>query len=228
MEVYLDDVVRAIPEAAEAPTFVGLAGTITTVAAVELGLQTYDREKVHHFVLSKAAAEDVFRTLATEPFEDRIDEPRPRTRAGRRDRRRHVHPRDDHAARSASPSAWCPRPTSSTAWPSPARAGRRPSDPVARPRYDAADGRSGARTSVPPLTDRVLMGPGPCNPYPEVALAMGRPMLGHLDPEFIELLDDTNARLREVFRTANQLTFPISAHRFGGNGGGVRQRHRAR
>jgi alanine-glyoxylate transaminase / serine-glyoxylate transaminase / serine-pyruvate transaminase len=62
-----------------------------------------------------------------------------------------------------------------------------------------------------PLTDRVLMGPGPCNPYPEVALAMARPMLGHLDPEFIELLDDTNARLREVFRTANQLTFPISA-----------------
>ncbi len=55
------------------------------------------------------------------------------------------------------------------------------------------------------------MGPGPSNPYPEVALAMGRPMLGHLDPEFIELLDDTNARLREVFRTANQLTFPISA-----------------
>ena len=59
------------PKSAEAPTFVGLAGTITTVAAVELGLQTYDREKVHHFVLSKAAAEDVFRTLATEPFDER-------------------------------------------------------------------------------------------------------------------------------------------------------------
>lgn len=62
-----------------------------------------------------------------------------------------------------------------------------------------------------PLTDRLLMGPGPSNPYPEVALAMSRPVLGHLDPEFIALLDDTNARLREVFRTANQLTFPISA-----------------
>lgn len=62
-----------------------------------------------------------------------------------------------------------------------------------------------------PLTDRVLMGPGPCNPYPEVVLAMGRPMLGHLDPEFITLLDETNERLREVFRTDNPLTFPISA-----------------
>jgi len=60
------------------------------------------------------------------------------------------------------------------------------------------------------LSDRVLMGPGPSNPYPDVMLAMGRPMLGHLDPEFIELLDDTNERLRQVFRTANRLTFPIS------------------
>jgi exopolyphosphatase/guanosine-5'-triphosphate,3'-diphosphate pyrophosphatase len=75
VEVFIDDVVRAIPEAAAAPTFVGLAGTITTVAAVELGLQTYDREKVHHFLLSKAAAEDVFRTLATESFEDRVTNP---------------------------------------------------------------------------------------------------------------------------------------------------------
>jgi exopolyphosphatase/guanosine-5'-triphosphate,3'-diphosphate pyrophosphatase len=75
VEVFIDDVVRAIPEAAAAPTFVGLAGTITTVAAIELGLPTYDRQKVHHFALAKAAAEDVFRTLATEPFEDRITNP---------------------------------------------------------------------------------------------------------------------------------------------------------
>jgi exopolyphosphatase/guanosine-5'-triphosphate,3'-diphosphate pyrophosphatase len=75
IEVFLDDVIRTIPGATESPTFVGLAGTITTVAAVELGLQTYDRDEVHHFVLSKAAAEDVFRTLATEPFEDRVDNP---------------------------------------------------------------------------------------------------------------------------------------------------------
>lgn len=55
------------------------------------------------------------------------------------------------------------------------------------------------------------MGPGPCNPYPEAIAAMGRPMLGHLDPEFIELLDQTNDRLRQAFRTDNPLTFPVSA-----------------
>jgi alanine-glyoxylate transaminase/serine-glyoxylate transaminase/serine-pyruvate transaminase len=60
------------------------------------------------------------------------------------------------------------------------------------------------------ITDRILMGPGPCNPYPEVVEAIARPMLGHLDPEFIGILDETNARLRQVFRTANELTFPVS------------------
>jgi alanine-glyoxylate transaminase / serine-glyoxylate transaminase / serine-pyruvate transaminase len=60
------------------------------------------------------------------------------------------------------------------------------------------------------LTDRILMGPGPGNPYPEVMAALGRPMLGHLDPEFLTLLDETNDRLRQVFRTANRLTFPVS------------------
>jgi alanine-glyoxylate transaminase/serine-glyoxylate transaminase/serine-pyruvate transaminase len=61
-----------------------------------------------------------------------------------------------------------------------------------------------------PLTDRILMGPGPCNPYPEVLAAFTRPVLGHLDPEFIGLLDETNERLRQVFRTNNALTFPVS------------------
>jgi alanine-glyoxylate transaminase/serine-glyoxylate transaminase/serine-pyruvate transaminase len=62
-----------------------------------------------------------------------------------------------------------------------------------------------------PQSDRILMGPGPSNPYPEVVEAMGRPLLGHLDPEFLDLLDETNERLRELFRTANSLTFPVSA-----------------
>ena len=52
-----------------------------------------------------------------------------------------------------------------------------------------------------PRTDRILMGPGPCNPYPEVLEALIRPMLGHLDPEFVALLDETCERLRQVFRT---------------------------
>jgi len=54
------------------------------------------------------------------------------------------------------------------------------------------------------------MGPGPSNPYPEVLLALARPVLGHLDPEFLSLLDETNARLRTVFGTSNALTLPIS------------------
>lgn len=54
------------------------------------------------------------------------------------------------------------------------------------------------------------MGPGPGNPYPEVAAAFARPLLGHLDPAFVAVLDETCARLRTVFRTDNPLTLPIS------------------
>ena len=61
-----------------------------------------------------------------------------------------------------------------------------------------------------PLTDRVLMGPGPSNPYPEAVEALARPMLGHLDPDFVALLDETCDRLRTVFRTTNAMTLPVS------------------
>jgi alanine-glyoxylate transaminase/serine-glyoxylate transaminase/serine-pyruvate transaminase len=54
------------------------------------------------------------------------------------------------------------------------------------------------------------MGPGPSNPYPEVTLALARPVLGHLDPEFLTLLDATNDRLRQVFASSHALTLPIS------------------
>ena len=60
------------------------------------------------------------------------------------------------------------------------------------------------------LTDRLLLGPGPSNPYPEATSAFTRPMLGHLDPEFLALLDETMERLRVVFGTENRLTFPVS------------------
>ena len=72
---YLEDVVRDLPAAADARRLVGLAGTITTVAAVEMGLDAYDRERIHHFELTRAATEDVFRTLATEAVSDRIHNP---------------------------------------------------------------------------------------------------------------------------------------------------------
>jgi alanine-glyoxylate transaminase/serine-glyoxylate transaminase/serine-pyruvate transaminase len=61
-----------------------------------------------------------------------------------------------------------------------------------------------------PISDRLLLGPGPSNPYPEAVAALARPMLGHMDPEFIEIMDETMARLRRVFRTENALTFPVS------------------
>lgn len=61
-----------------------------------------------------------------------------------------------------------------------------------------------------PFADRLLMGAGPGNPYPEVIGAFTRPVLGHLDPDFVALLDETCARLRTVFRTGNDLTLPIS------------------
>lgn len=60
------------------------------------------------------------------------------------------------------------------------------------------------------MTERLLMGPGPSNPYPEVTLALAAPIVGHLDPEFLALLDSTNERLREVFATSHPLTLPIS------------------
>jgi exopolyphosphatase/guanosine-5'-triphosphate,3'-diphosphate pyrophosphatase len=72
---YLDDVARDVPAVTEARQLVGLAGTVTTVAAVEQGLAQYDRDRIHHFVLTRDAAEDVFRTLATERRADRIHNP---------------------------------------------------------------------------------------------------------------------------------------------------------
>jgi exopolyphosphatase/guanosine-5'-triphosphate,3'-diphosphate pyrophosphatase len=69
------EVVRAIPEVRTAKTLVGLAGTVTTVAAIELGIPAYDGDAIHHFRLSRAAAEDVFRTLALEPASQRRHNP---------------------------------------------------------------------------------------------------------------------------------------------------------
>src|SRR5258705_8584489 len=58
--------------------------------------------------------------------------------------------------------------------------------------------------------ERLLMGPGPSNPYPEATAALGLPMLGHLDPAFLAVLDETCERLRWAWQTTNALTLPIS------------------
>jgi alanine-glyoxylate transaminase/serine-glyoxylate transaminase/serine-pyruvate transaminase len=59
-------------------------------------------------------------------------------------------------------------------------------------------------------SDRLLLGPGPSNPYPEVMEAFQRPVLGHLDPDFLVVLDEIADRLRLVMRTDNALTLPVS------------------
>lgn len=75
MRAHLDDVDRDLPDARRARRMIGLAGSIVAVAAVEIGLHTYDRDRLHHFVLRREAAEDVFRTLATERRSDRAFNP---------------------------------------------------------------------------------------------------------------------------------------------------------
>ncbi len=60
----------------------------------------------------------------------------------------------------------------------------------------------------PPI--RLLMGPGPSNIHPRVQMAMSAPLVGHLDPYFTSLMDDTMELLRYTFRTKNKLTFPVS------------------
>jgi exopolyphosphatase/guanosine-5'-triphosphate,3'-diphosphate pyrophosphatase len=75
VQAYLDDVDRLLPAAGQAHTLIGTAGTVTTVAAVEIGLAEYDPEVLHHFRLTREAAEDVFRTLATEAAADRRHNP---------------------------------------------------------------------------------------------------------------------------------------------------------
>lgn len=62
-----------------------------------------------------------------------------------------------------------------------------------------------------PVVTRTLLGRGPSNPYPEATEALARPLLGHLDPVFLSLLDETCERLRAVYRTDNRRTLPLSA-----------------
>lgn len=67
-------------------------------------------------------------------------------------------------------------------------------------------------TTYKPLNppQRILLGPGPSNVHPRVQMAMLGAMVGHLDPYFITIMEDTTVLLRRVFRTENKLTFPIS------------------
>src|SRR3954462_15550622 len=57
---------------------------------------------------------------------------------------------------------------------------------------------------------RLLMGPGPSDVAPSVLKAMSAPLLGHLDPVFVKMMDEIKAMLRQVFLTKNEMTFPVS------------------
>lgn len=61
------------------------------------------------------------------------------------------------------------------------------------------------------IPERILMGPGPSTVPQRILRALGSPTLGHLDPRYIEIMDETCVMLREVFQTRNALTFPVSA-----------------
>jgi alanine-glyoxylate transaminase/serine-glyoxylate transaminase/serine-pyruvate transaminase len=58
---------------------------------------------------------------------------------------------------------------------------------------------------------KLLMGPGPSNAHPRVLNAMSAPLLGHLDPDFLEVMADIKQMLQNTFQTQNNLTFAVSA-----------------
>jgi alanine-glyoxylate transaminase/serine-glyoxylate transaminase/serine-pyruvate transaminase len=64
-----------------------------------------------------------------------------------------------------------------------------------------------AKFDAPP---RLLMGPGPSDVAPSVLNAMSQPLVGHLDPFFVQMMEELKSMLRQVFLTKNEMTFPVS------------------
>src|SRR3569623_441273 len=62
---------------------------------------------------------------------------------------------------------------------------------------------------IPPK--RILMGPGPSDVPQRILDAMASPPIGHLDPAFVDLMEQINSMLRKAFQTKTALTFPVSA-----------------
>ena len=58
---------------------------------------------------------------------------------------------------------------------------------------------------------RKLMGPGPSDVNPRILEALSRPTIGHLDPAFIQMMDEIKQLLQYAFKTENELTMPVSA-----------------
>ncbi len=61
----------------------------------------------------------------------------------------------------------------------------------------------------PPV--RTLMGPGPSDVHPRILAALSRPTIGHLDPEFVSMMDEVKTLLQYAFQTDNDMTIPVSA-----------------
>lgn len=58
---------------------------------------------------------------------------------------------------------------------------------------------------------RVLMGPGPSDVHPRVLKAMSTPLIGHLDPDFVQIMDEIKGMVKATFQTQNELSFVVSA-----------------
>src|SRR5581483_12317027 len=105
------------------------------------------------------------------------------------------------------------RPARSLATPPPASLPSPESRPRARPFSPQRGPSTVSHDGVPaPLnpSPRLLLGPGPSPVHPRVLAALGMPLLGHLDPEFVALMDETQNLLRYVFQTENRLTMAVS------------------
>ncbi len=61
------------------------------------------------------------------------------------------------------------------------------------------------------VAPRLLLGPGPSDAHPRVLTVMATPLLGHLDPQFLAIMNETQEMLRQAYQTRNTLTFPVSA-----------------
>src|SRR5438874_8758996 len=73
-------------------------------------------------------------------------------------------------------------------------------------------------TALPELNPsyRLLLGPGPCNVDPRILRIASAPQLGHIDPEFFGILEETAQLLRWVFQTKNEMTLCVSGSGFSG------------
>jgi alanine-glyoxylate transaminase/serine-glyoxylate transaminase/serine-pyruvate transaminase len=72
------------------------------------------------------------------------------------------------------------------------------------------EGGEGMTDTLKGIKETLLMGPGPSCVHESVYEALSRPTLGHMDPYFVEIMDEAKQHLQTVLKTENRLTFPVS------------------